>query len=289
MMNLMHWRLLVAVADNGSITAASERVGMTQSAASQAMAAMEANLGAQLFVREARQTVPTALGLQVIEQARVMLGALQAIRTTVDEARPMLRGTIRIASFPMVLAVFLPPLLRRFNQLYPGIDVTALEVTDDEVNTLLDANLIDLGVVLNPPSERNAAVLGRDNWVAVLPMAHVLSRRPAQATVTLEELVEQPFVLATGGCTVNARSLAQEAGLVLREVRVEVREWNSAFSLVREGVGVTLVPEMTLPAQRHGLRIMPLAEPVHREFALVTSRHQSPSAAVNALLQMLAD
>lgn len=289
MMNLMHWRLLVAVADNGSITAASERVGVTQSAASQAMAAMEANLGAQLFVREARQTLPTALGLQVIEQARVMLGALQAIRTTVDEARPMLRGTIRIASFPMVLAVFLPPLLRRFNQLYPGIEVTGLEVTDDEVNTLLDANLIDLGVVLNPPSERNAAVLGRDNWVAVLPMAHAFSRRPAQATVTLEELVEQPFVLATGGCTVNARSLAQEAGLILREVRVEVREWNSAFSLVREGVGVTLVPEMTLPAQRHGLRIMPLAEPVHREFALVTSRHQPPSAAVNALLQMLAD
>lgn len=289
MMNLMHWRLLVAVADNGSITAASERVGMTQSAASQAMAAMEANLGAQLFVREARQTLPTALGLQVIEQARVMLGALQAIRTTVDEARPMLRGTIRIASFPMVLAVFLPPLLRRFNQLFPGIEVTALEVTDDEVNTLLDANLIDLGVVLNPPSERNAAVLGRDNWVAVLPMAHGFSRRPAQATVTLEELVEQPFVLATGGCTVNARSLAWEAGLTLREVRVEVREWNSAFSLVREGVGVTLVPEMTLPAQRHGLRIMPLAEPVHREFALVTSRHQPPSAVVNALLQMLAD
>ncbi|WP_256735344.1 LysR family transcriptional regulator substrate-binding protein, partial [Pseudomonas sp. 21615526] len=85
------------------------------------------------------------------------------------------------------------------------------------------------------------------------------------------------------------RSLAQEAGLVLREVRVEVREWNSAFSLVREGVGVTLVPEMTLPAQRQGLRIMPLAEPVHREFALVTSRHQPPSAVVNALLQMLAD
>ncbi|MGC6370454.1 LysR family transcriptional regulator [Pseudomonas sp. K2I15] len=289
MMNLMHWRLLVAVADNGSITAASERVGMTQSAASQAMAAMEANLGAQLFVREARQTVPTALGLQVIEQARVMLGALQAIRTTVDEARPMLRGTIRIASFPMVLAVCLPPLLRRFNQLYPGIEVTALEVTDDEVSALLDANLIDLGVVLNPPSERSAAVLGRDSWVAVLPMAHVFSRRPAQATVTLEELVEQPFVLATGGCTVNARSLAQEAGLVLREVRVQVREWNSAFSLVREGVGVTLVPETTLPAQRHGLRVMQLAEPIHREFALVTSRHQPPSAAVNALLQMLAD
>lgn len=289
MMNLMHWRLLVAVADHGSITAAAERVGMTQSAASQAMAAMEATLGAQLFARESRQTLPTALGLQVIEQARVMLGALQAIRSTVEEARPMLRGTIRIASFPLVLAAFLPPLLRRFNQLYPGIEVTALEVTDDEVNTLLNANLIDLGVVLNPPPERKATVLGRDNWVAVLPMGHAFSRRAAQATVALEELAEQPFVLATGGCTVNARSLSVEAGLALRDVRVEVREWNSAFSLVREGVGVTLVPEMTLPAQRQGLRVMPLTVPVHREFALVSSATRPPSDAVNALLQMLAD
>ena len=56
MMNLMHWRLLVAVADHGSITAAAERVGMTQSAASQAMAGMEATLGAQLFTREPRKT-----------------------------------------------------------------------------------------------------------------------------------------------------------------------------------------------------------------------------------------
>jgi DNA-binding transcriptional LysR family regulator len=289
MMNLMHWRLLVAVADNGSITAAAERVGMTQSAASQAMAAMEATLGAQLFIRESRQTLPTALGLQVIEQARVMLGALQAIRSTVDAARPLLRGSLRIASFPLVLAAFLPPLLRRFNQLYPGIEVTALEVTDDEVNTLLDADLIDLGVVLNPRPERNATVLGRDNWVAVLPMGHPLARHPAQASVTLEALAQQPFVLATGGCTVNARSLTDDAGLVLGDVRVEVREWNSAFSLVREGVGVTLVPEMTLPAQRQGLRVMPLTVPVQREFALVCSRTRPPTAAVNALLQILAD
>lgn len=150
MMNLMHWRLLVAVADHGSITAAAEHVGMTQSAASQAMAGMEASLGAQLFTREPRKTLPTALGLSVVEQARVMLTALQAIRSTVDEARPMLRGSIRIASFPMVLVAFLTPLLQRFAQLHPGIEVTTLEVTDNEVNTLLDAGLIDFGVVLNP-------------------------------------------------------------------------------------------------------------------------------------------
>ncbi|MBM9487684.1 LysR family transcriptional regulator [Pseudomonas sp. ICBG1301] len=289
MMNLMHWRLLVAVADHGSITAAAQCVGMTQSAASQAMAGMEATLGAQLFTREPRKTLPTALGLSVIEQARVMMGALQAIRSTVDEARPMLREALRIASFPIVLQTFLRPLLQRFKQLYPGIEVTTLEVTDDEVNTLLDAGLIDLGVVLNPKPERKATVLGRDHWIAVVPAQHALAQRPAGAVVTLEELLEQPFVLATGGCTVNAGSLSAEAGLALRDARVEVREWSSAFSLVREGIGVTLVPEMTLPAQRQGLRVMPLKAPVQREFCLVGPPNREPGAAAQALLNMLAN
>ncbi|ALI00111.1 transcriptional regulator CynR [Pseudomonas sp. FW306-02-F02-AA] len=287
MMNLMHWRMLVAIADTGNITRAAERVGMTQSGASQALALLEDVLGIQLFVRENRQTLPTAVGVHVIEQARVMLQALETIRATADAARDIQRGTIRLASFPMVLATFLPPLLRQFKQLYPGIQVVALEVSDNEVEALLGAGLVDLGVVLNPPPERNAGMLGRDTWVAVLPMAHPLARGNHEHGLRLETLVGQPFVLATGGCSVNARSLAADAGLALLDVRVEVREWGSAFALVRENVGVTLVPEMTLPANRKGLRVLPLAVPVHREFALVATPLREPSAAVQALLAML--
>lgn len=289
MMNLMHWRLMVAVADHGNITRAAERVGMTQSGASQALALMEQTLGVQLFSRESRQTLPTAIGLPVIEQARVMLGALQTIRQTVDSVRPMLRGTIRLASFPMVLASFLPPLLRQFNRLYPGIEVVALEVSDDEVETLLAAGLVDVGVVLNPAPERNAGPLGRDEWVAVVPTGHPLALRGTEQGVTLQELTALPFVLATGGCSTNARSLAAEACLQLQDVRVEVREWSSAFTLVRENLGVTLVPEMTLPVDRQGLRVIALQPPVERVFSLVLPAGQTAPAAVQALLDLLAE
>ncbi|KIK88347.1 LysR family transcriptional regulator [Pseudomonas koreensis] len=289
MMNLMHWRLVVAVADHGNITRAAERVGMTQSGASQALALMEQTLGVQLFSRESRQTLPTAIGLPVIEQARVMLGALQTIRQTVDSVRPMLRGTIRLASFPMVLASFLPPLLRQFNRLYPGIEVVALEVSDDEVETLLAAGLVDVGVVLNPAPERNAGPLGRDEWVAVVPTGHPLALRGTEQGVTLQELTALPFVLATGGCSTNARSLAAEACLQLQDVRVEVREWSSAFTLVRENLGVTLVPEMTLPVDRQGLRVIALQPPVERVFSLVLPAGQTASAAVQALLDLVAE
>jgi DNA-binding transcriptional LysR family regulator len=208
MMNLMHWRLLVAIAECATITRAAEQVGMTQSGASQALAQMEDMLGVQLFVRESRQALPTAIGLQVLAQARVMLEALAEVRRQVDAARGIPQGSVRLAGFPMVLATFLPPLLRRFKQLYPGIEVVQLEVSDDEVETLLEAQLVDLGVVLNPAPERRSWLLGRDSWVAVLPEDH-----PWQAsTIDLETLLAQPFVLATGGCSVNARSLAAEAG-----------------------------------------------------------------------------
>jgi DNA-binding transcriptional LysR family regulator len=288
MMNLMHWRMVVAVADTGNITRAAERVGMTQSGASQALALIEDTLGVQLFSRENRQTLPTAIGLPVIEQARTMLGALENIRRTVDAARDVQRGSIRLASFPMVLATFLPPLLRQFNRLYPGIQVVALEVSDDEVETLLDAGLVDIGVVLNPAPGRSVGRLGRDAWVAVLPGGHPLARGGMENGISLGQLVAQPFVLATGGCSTNARSLAADAGLQLLDVRAEVREWSSAFTLVRENIGVTLVPEMTLPANRQGLRVVPLTPPIDREFALVIPAHKIPSAAVQALLAMLA-
>ncbi|WP_443692156.1 LysR family transcriptional regulator [Pseudomonas protegens] len=283
MMNLMHWRLLVAIAECATITRAAEQVGMTQSGASQALAQMEDMLGVQLFVRESRQALPTAIGLQVLAQARVMLEALAEVRRQVDAARGIPQGSVRLAGFPMVLATFLPPLLRRFKQLYPGIEVVQLEVSDDEVETLLEAQLVDLGVVLNPAPERRSWLLGRDSWVAVLPEDH-----PWQAsTIDLETLLAQPFVLATGGCSVNARSLAAEAGIPLADVRVEVREWNSAFSLVREQLGVTLVPQSTLPVQREGLRVLELSTGVEREFALVAAPGRESSVLVQAFVSTL--
>ncbi len=84
------------------------------------------------------------------------------------------------------------------------------------------------------------------------------------------------------------RSLAEDAGLQLRDVRVEVREWSSAFTLVRENIGVTLVPEMTLPSQLQGLRVVPVKPRIDREFALVAATNKPPSAAVQALMGMLA-
>jgi len=260
-------------------------VGMTQSGASQAIANLEDTLGAPLFTRERRQTLPTALGLRVADEARAMLDGLRRIQNMAQDARGAARGTLRLASFPMVFSTILPPVLRRFRQLHPAIDVVSLEASDDEVETLLAANTVDVGVVLNAAPGRHVCPLGEDEWLAVLPATHPLAR--AGNAIDLAELAGQPFVLATGGCSVHAQSVANGEGVTITDVRATVRDWSSAFALVREGVGVSLVPALTLPENRRGLRVLRLAAPLYRSFGLAASAQAVDSAPVQALFAML--
>lgn len=287
MMNLLHWRLLVAVAEACNISRAAESVGITQSGASQAIAQLEAALGFQVFTRERRHIGTTALGEQIVEHARAMLASLDAIRMLADDSQGLTGGRIRLASFPSVILTVLPSLLRDFRLRHPGIELVVLEGTDEEVEDWLATGTVELGVVLNPAPDRAAIVLGRDAWVVVLPISHPMGRRASERGIALSELVEQPFILATGGCSVNGQSLVEQAGLQLKDVRVTVRDWASACALVREGMGIALVPESTLPEARNGLRVMSLAPAIHREFGLVCSEAGKSSRPVQALLERL--
>lgn len=287
MMNLLHWRLMVAVADACNISRAAEEIGMTQSGASQAIAQLEASLGFPLFTRERRYIGVTALGEPVIEHARNMLSQLNAIRVLADESRGLNSGRIRLASFPSVTSTFLPVLLRDFKRLHPGIEVVILEGTDEEVEEWLAADTVELGVVMNPISGRAEIILGQDAWVAVMHGSNLQARHAKTYGITLEELAGQPFILATGGCVVNGKSLMEKAGLQLSDIRVTVRDWISACKLVGEGMGVALVPESALPEELRSLCVVPVTPSIYREFGLVCSPSGNASAATQSLLKGL--
>lgn len=287
MMNLLHWRLLLAVADASNISRAAEQVGMTQSGASQAIAQLEASLGFPVFTRERRHIGVTALGEQVVEHARRMLAQLNAIRELADEQRGLKGGRVRLASFPSVTSTLLPALLREFKRLHPGIEVVVLEGTDDEVEAWLAADTVELGVVMNPAGGRAEVIVGQDAWVAVVPASHPLARNARPGGVTLQQLADQPFILATGGCAVNGKSLMEQAGLRLTDIRVNVRDWISACLLVCEGMGVTLVPESALPAVLQGGCVVPLDPAIQRQFGLVCSPSGQSSVAAQSLLTTL--
>ncbi|CAI0788215.1 Cyn operon transcriptional activator [Serratia quinivorans] len=285
MHNLLHWRLLVAVADSGKITQAASQCGMTQSAASQAIAQLEDALNTLLLVRLPHSVVLTQSGEQIVVHARTMLAELEAIQHYAQRAQSAHAGKIRLASFPSAFSLLLPPLLRKFRRRYPAIELVQLEGTDQEVENWLALETADVGVVLNPNRERQSYPLGQDLWLAVTASHHPLAR--GRQPVEFSTLAKQPFVLATGGCNLNAQLLAQQAGLVLTDVRITVSDWNTALTLVREDAGVSLIPASVIPTDLSGICALPLATPLYRHFGLACSFGSAASAPVQTLLQYL--
>ncbi|WP_210531329.1 LysR family transcriptional regulator substrate-binding protein, partial [Pantoea ananatis] len=105
----------------------------------------------------------------------------------------------------------------------------------------------------------------------VLPAGHAHSRQAALSGISLEVLTSLPFILATGGCAVNPKSLAEQAGLQISDIRITVRDWISACMLVRENMGVALIPQSALPADLHGLSVITVTPRIYREFGLICS------------------
>ncbi len=287
MMNLLHWRLLVAVADAGSVSKAAERYGITQSGASQAISQMEETLGIKVFVRDRRQTTVTAVGQQVLDRARQMLAELESIQNLADSAKDWDKGRIKLASFPSLFTSMLQPLISSFCRMHPAIEVIHLNGTDREVEEWLANGTIDLGVVMNPAPHRQAIPLGRDAWVAVMPSAHPMARRSSSQGVTFQELVDEPFIAATGGCHLHGQAIASRHGVTLKNVRITVQDWDTAYSLIREGLGLSVVPFSTVPDNMRGIRVMELAEPLYREFGLVLATPDHQSLAVTALVDQI--
>ncbi|SFV17404.1 DNA-binding transcriptional regulator, LysR family [Methylobacterium sp. 174MFSha1.1] len=218
-----------------------------------------------------------------MHHAQAVASHLDAIRREARASRSEEAGSLRLAAFLSVFATVLPPLLRRFRTRHPEVALVALEADDREVETWLAEGAVDLGVVLNPAADSDAILLGQDAWIALLPAAHPLARH---REVTLDRLASEPFVLATGGCHLHAGALMRAAGLSLADIRIEVRDWASAVALVREGIGVGIVPESTLPESRKGLKTVALAPAISRRFGLRASFTRSPSRAATLFLDL---
>lgn len=289
-MNLAQLRALVAVADEGSFTAAADSLRVSQSAVSHTLAALERELALPLVVRSRSGSTLTAHGQMALGHAREALRRVERIAQDAAAAAGRHRGQVRVAAFPSA-AQLMPPLIAAFNRCLPNVAVLLLEGSDSEVQAWLADHVIDLAVVATlcepdgstdglkgPPT---GALLAIDRFVAVLDREHALA---GQAAVLLADLEDDPFLLSDGGCEPLLRLLYDSAGVALRPAR-RIRDPATLLAMVQQQLGVTIVPELTLP-RVHDLAVIPLAPAAHRALHLIPTDRRDLSAAGNVLLNL---
>jgi DNA-binding transcriptional LysR family regulator len=248
-LDLRQLRYFVAVAEEGHITRAAERLGMGQPPLSQQIKALETQLGLQLFRRKPRGVELTESGEVLLEEARAILARLeQAERVTISTARGE-QGKLRVGVAPTApFHPLVPQVIRRFREAFPGVTVTLDECLSRQAVQGLKQAQLDAAFVRAELLEAGGLTiypLVQEPMVVALPAAHAIALEPEQVPRPLSAFAEDTFIVfarVEGPGMFDATMAAcLRAGFTPR-VGQEAPRITSTLGLVAAGLGVALVP-----------------------------------------------
>ena len=247
-------RAFVAVYHAGSVSAAAGQLALTQPAVTVLLRELEGKLGVKLFDRTTRSVRRTDAAAEAIAFAERALTELEAMGTSMAELAGKRRGRLRIAATSTVAQIVLPPLVRRFLDAYPDVQVAIEDIPPNEfVETLLaDRADLGLGTLEAPFAGLREQRVQRDFLAAVAPASKdFVHDKP----ITWKQLEPLPVVTVKPGYGVRRRidAAAQQAGARLDIVH-EGALRTTAIALAANGLGVAVGPG-ALPAHTPHARL----------------------------------
>ena len=266
MLDVRRLRVLCAVADHPTLSAAAHALSYTPSAVSQQIVALEREIGVRVLHRGPRGVRLTAAGQLLVEQARPILSGLQAAEASLAALDGLSRGRLALASFATAGATILPLAIAGFRARHPEVTITLTQADPQAAMARLRAGEVDLILTADAESPEDGRVelvtLLDDPLCAVLPESHPLAQREQ---IGLEELASETWVDTPSGS--DARRLLA-VGVRPRRLhparRVRERRVPHDPAARRGGRGRRARP-------RAGASLL-LGAPDHRRAALLTGR-----------------
>ncbi|MEY9834800.1 LysR family transcriptional regulator [Streptacidiphilus sp. EB103A] len=264
-MKLTQCSAFVAVAETESFTRAGLRLGISQSAVSHAVAALEKELGVTLMRRERGGAVLTAEGRRALRHAQAVVHHAELV---VARARSACAedGPLRVATVPTFAAQLLPRLMSQLALTGGEEDITVREGDDRQVERWLRAGSVDVGIMYSDPPDVDTAPLKRETLYALVSRDHPLA---GQHAVPYELVARLPLIIPSWDPeAVALRAFREEAGALVPPHHI--RDLNTVLSMVGEGLGVTILPDTVLPAVLPNLHVLELAPGRSRQLSIGT-------------------
>ena len=292
-MDLRHLRYFIAVAEEGPITRAAERLGMQQPPLSQQIKAMERELDVQLFLRKPRGVELTEAGRALLEDARAMLAHLDRALETARRTARGEQGRICVGMTPTApFHPLVPRAVRAFRDSFPRVSVSLEEALSDGLLDRLRSERMDVAFIRNSVSDPTGLAvtpLLDELMVVALPSGHTLAQGAAETTVPLRSLASETFILyGPPGSGIYDRTIAacQAAGFSPRVGQLAPRI-TSTLGLIAAGLGIALIPASMQRMAMDGVayrRVTGSLQP--RAVLSLASRRNDPSAIVQQFLKV---
>jgi DNA-binding transcriptional LysR family regulator len=245
-MELRHLRTFTAAAERESFTRAAEALNLTQASVSQQVAALQKELGTELFERRGRGVCLTSAGRRLHEYARQILDLVAEATSQVSGTVQHVSGHLRIATSSVPAESLVPELLAVFRVRFPEVR-KSLVVSDSRMTaTSVEAGEADLGFVGELPdsSALEATAVGEDELVLIVAADHPLADKGATSLNRLRReamIVREP---GSGSRRCLERAL-DEHGLSLADLKIamEVNSNDAIRAAVERGVGVAFLSQ----------------------------------------------
>lgn len=278
-MTLFQLEVFLKVVETGSFTKAGEQIGLSQSAVSQAVAALESELNIKLLNRNRNGVSLTKIGERITGLMRDLIMIKTKIINEATGITEIETGTIRVGSISSMSAKLLPGMISSFKKRFPGVEVILYEGSYEEVRNWIKLSVIDVGVVTEEKHEFEFIPLLQDKMVVFVPENHRLSN---QSYIHLKEIANEPFIMPKE-CHRVLHIIFKEQG-ISPTIQFEVRDIATIIAMVQEGVGNTILPEMAIPATLTKVNATYLSPQVYQNLGLEVRSTDYISPVINAFI-----
>jgi LysR family hydrogen peroxide-inducible transcriptional activator len=288
-MTITQLEYIVAVDTYRSFVLAAEKCFVTQPTLSMQVQKLEDTLGIKIFDRSKQPVTPTEIGIEIIEQARIMLAESEKIKEIITDRQKELSGELKVGIIPTVSPYILPKIISGFIQKYPQVKLIVWEQTTEEIIQQLKLGTLDCGIMSTPLRESSLTEIPvfYENFVAYVSKHSKLSKKKSISPEDID--MEEIWVLNEGHCM-------REQVLNICQRRKATKgflhfEYNTGSvetlkRMVDQNNGATILPELALAElndkQLDRVRYFKSPEPA-REVSIVIQKNFLKRRMIEAL------
>lgn len=283
-MSLAKYEIFSTVVEEGSLSRAADKLSLSQSAVSHAITGLEREWGFRLLSRGKSGIRLTQNGEQVLKIVREILRWNEQLSQEISKINGIEGGTVRIGTFTSVSVHWLPDILKSFHENYPNIDVKLVEGDYSAIEEWVVSGAIDFGFVSLPTAYSLESIpLTKDRMQCLLPSGHPLANLRSISPLMLKD---EQFIVSKKGSDNDVNRIFKETGLKPK-IRFELGDDQAIISMVANGLGVSILPELVLYQVPDNIRVIPIEGDFYRTIGLTAVSVATISPAAKKMIHYI--
>jgi DNA-binding transcriptional LysR family regulator len=264
-LDINKYLLFADVAETRNFTKSGERMGYTQPGVSHILKSLENELDFSLFIRTKQGVSLTPNAELILPLVRNLLAINENLEQTINSLNGLEKGRLKIATFASVSIQWLPTIIHKFQQDYPGIDIDLMEGGTDDIVSWVENNVVDFGFLSKRHTKSLEWIsLYEDPLMAILPKDHPA---PLDEPYPISKMDGKSFIISAVGTDYDVHHALKEIG-IKPSIHFSSKDDHAIVSMVANDLGVSILPKLVIKDFVHQIKALPLEPYFSRDLGI---------------------